>query len=236
MIASATLPHPSIFFSTEQFVAEAKTANYGTLRAVIVLTLKSTLACYFQYFQEAIDFCEEAEHVGKQVVNISFARLSWLFALTYAHLRIYLAYGRRKNLGKFRKYKKLLAKLSSDGSPDAETLLVFISALEMTIKRKIDKQQLIDGFENAISHLSEKGNLCLEGLLVEQAGFDLAKRGHRTESRIYIDRALDIYQFKWCSVAKHEWLTERSARSYAQTEGSLSPSQIGSVIICDKTV
>lgn len=216
---------------SDRFWVESRNANYGTLRDVIALTLKSSLACYFGYFKEATEFCEEAERIGKQVVLFSFGRLSWLYGLSFAHFELYRDSGKRRHLGKARKYKKLLAKLASDGSSDAETLLMFISVVEMTLKKKVDKQQMLDAMESAVSHISAQRNHCLEGLLIEKVGFDFARRGHQSEAGSCFDRALDIYQNKWCSNAKYQWLLQhRASFRHAREDSLLNPSQIGNVI------
>lgn len=219
----------------DRFIVEVNNAQYTTL-SVAATILKSTLACYFRYFQKAIEMCEEYEGIGK-VVQFSYGRMSWAHVLSFAHFEQYRATRKRKHLRKARRYKSLLVKLASEGSPDAATLVVFVSAVEMTLRKNIDKQQLVNVFETAASHLTEKGNYRLLGLLNEQAGFDFARRGHLKEARVHYDQALEIYQNQWCSNAKYEWLLEHTAKYTAPAQEPLSQGinmQIGNVIVYRK--
>lgn len=220
---------------SEQFALDVEKTKYTTLRG-IALSLKFALACYFRYFKEAIKLNEEAERTGK-AVRLSYGRLSLLYGLAFAHLELYRESGKRRHLTKARKSRKSLEKLASEGSPDAVTLLIFISAVEMmALKTKFGTttREIMDATDSAISQLAKRGNYRLEGMLNEHAGFDFARSGHLAEARVYFDQALEVYQNKWCSSAKHQWLLEQSARYSTRMHEVNAPNmQIGSVIVCN---
>lgn len=197
-----------------------------------MLSYKCILACYFGYFKEATEFCIQAENV-KNAVQISYGQMSKTFAVSFSHFEHYRVTGNRKYLRKGRQSRKKLEEISIQGSPDAETILAFVCAVEMSLKRSLGKKNVLDIYNNAISFVVESGNHRLEGLLNEHAGFDLVRRGHLPEARSYFKRAIEVYEHTWHSNAKFEWLTEKSAAYSEEPAETASPaSQVGSFIVC----
>lgn len=152
----------------------------------------------------------------------------------FSNLELYRDSRNKKHLRKARRSKKELVKFLSRGCPEAAPIVAFVGAVELTLQRNIDHQELIDAFNDAIHGLAEKENHGLGALLNEYAGFDLAKRGHLTAAKSYFTRALDIYQNQWCSSAKYQWLLERSAKYTLDSRDEVTPTRVGSVIVCDK--
>lgn len=165
--------------SSDHFFREVESANFATLRAT-AQSLKCTTAGFFRCFKEAIALYEE---IDGETMDPTYGRLPLLQCASYSHFELYRVSGKRGHLAKARRYKKLLEKLASNGSSDAATFSVYVSAVELTAKKKVDKEQLLKSVENAISKVVKKGNYVVEGMLNEHAGFDFARRGHLAEAR-----------------------------------------------------
>lgn len=215
--------------SSDHFFHEVENAS----QRATALSLKCYTAGYFRCFKESTDFSDKLDANGRSM-GLSYGRISLLYRLSFAHFELYRASGKRRHLGKARRYRKHLAKLASDGSSDAAMYLLFASAVELTSKKKVGKQQLLDSFENAISKVAEKGNYLLEGTLNEQAAFDLARRGHLSEAHRFFARALVVFRDLWCSNAKYQWLLEKTVIFTEKNKKPWSPAaQIGNVIVCN---
>lgn len=198
-----------------------------------MLSFKSFLACWFGYFKEATEFCEQADKI-ENTTKITYGQLPRALAVSFCNFEHYRVTGIRKYLRKGRQSRKYLEKVARQGSPDAKTTLVFVCAVEMSLKQSIGKQQVLNNYNNAISIFAKERNHRMEGRLNEHAGFDLVRRGHISEARSYFKRALEVYKYQWHANAKYEWLLEQSVMYIEGPQESLSPaSQIGSYIVCD---
>jgi tetratricopeptide (TPR) repeat protein len=105
-------------------------------------------------------------------------------------------------------------------NPNAPQFVALLVAQEASSMRRKDRfvhadDLLIELFDNAIEMLSESKQVQFEDLANEQAGFSFARRGRRSLSVKYFERALQIYKDEWGSLAKYNWLKERSTRALA---------------------
>lgn len=129
----------------------------------------------------------------------------------------------------------------SEGSPDAVPFYAFVSTMEVSVQKKaVNINELMNVYNRALSVIAATGACHMEGLMNEQAGFDLAQRGHVSEANVYFERALDIYKNRWGSNAKYEWLLMMQAAQFDSTslfsmgkESDAITPQIGNTIVCD---
>lgn len=222
----------------DDFLLAAKHANHPIL-AVVAAILKCVLAAFFRYFTHADNFRIMAESFG-DIAMSSYGRIPFIFCASFTNYELYRRAGKRKHLRKARYYKKALRDMVSEGSPDAVPFYAFASTMEVSVKNAVNFDELMNVYNRALSVIVETGSCHIEGLMSEQAGFDLAQRGYVSEANVYFERALDIYKTRWGSNAKYEWLLMQAAQfdatSLMDKESDVITPQIGITIVCDEGV
>ena len=126
----------------------------------------------------------------------------------------------------------------SRGCLDVSSWYAFLCTIEVSLKNSTGLDKLLDTYSQALAVFEEYGPCQIEGLMNEQAGFDLARRGHVSEANTYFKRALHIHKHQWCSDAKYQWLLEEMAQYSTideKEEGTITP-QIGNTIVCSNIV
>jgi histidine kinase len=194
----------------EAYLHQTLSTN-NNMQATIVLLWKSKLAVEFG----------GGKKYGMDTARWSFGGPSYLFLQARAHFGIFESSGRSGNLGKARRYMRLLQKMVDNGCPDAAPLCAFLVAQEATLRKRraIDESVLRTAYQRGIDHFVKSKSCDLEGMLSERAGFDFAERGLNAEAERYFSRALFLFKNEWGATAKHNQLRHDSARALGVSTG-----------------
>lgn len=173
--------------------------------------LKGILAFTFGFY-------EKAENIlYKLTIPLDQKKSFMVFPIyLYYSLILYLRYestGYRRYLYRARKFHNILKCCHVAGNPNAAPHLRLAQALELSVKAKASLTRVRDAFSCAIELLEQAGLTHFVGIANELAGYALAKLdGHHKEevssSSVYLQQAVDIYQYKWGATAKSRWLAE----------------------------
>lgn len=184
----------------DDFMLAVRKANHPVL-AVIAMIVKSMLAVFFRYFEDASDYCDMMETFGK-AAKMSHGQVPSLFCAAFANYELYRKSKKRKHLRKARKHKNLLEDMLSTGCQDARGWHAFLVAVDLSLKKSVCIHELLDTYIKTTALLEKGGPAHVEGVMNEQAGFDLARRGYESKAHPFFERALAVYKYKWCSNAK----------------------------------
>lgn len=100
--------------------------------------------------------------------------------------------------------------METAGCYNAIPLVAMLHAEAQARRVRDDKASLLAAYGRGIDYLAEHGLLPFEASLNDQAGFECARRGWRTEADDYFKEALHIYKHRWGAKAKYSWLVEKS--------------------------
>ena len=191
---------------------------------------KLQLACQFGYYSVIPSLLEALDTDGQAAKN-HFNFYLWQFYGSMASFELFRRTGKRKHLSDARSYQKALQKASGGINPNIPPFLALLSAEELSLK-KSGSPFIATSFNQAIKAFADAGLVNIEALANERAGFVFARKLKIRQLAVrYFDRALDIHQNDWGSIAKYEWLQHVSSKCLGALEqqGSIAEPDFGVV-------
>ena len=198
------------------YVYEAIAANHVML-ATMVLFYKAQLACWFGFWSLSESVCKEMMSTGKSYGYTFAVMPSSLFG-GIASYSLYKENGLRKHLKFARKNRKTLRAADSRGCPNASAFLMLLDAEDQSVQKRMVPDEVSAAFRQAIDKMAAEGFPHFEGLANERAAFFQVKLGNRADAENYFARAMELYKYEWGSIAKYDWLKEKSAKALVKLD------------------
>jgi predicted ATPase len=171
------------------FLNDVTVANHPVV-TVGCLIAKAQTACYFDQYSYAADIYREVETMDLDAMRFSFAAPYYWWNAARTFYSLHEMSGKRRDLWRARKYRRLLQRIAKSGCPNATPLEAFLVTQDLARAKHIDDEKLYTVYEQGIQQMADADLVHLEGLLNEKAGFHYAKRERRAEAERYFDRVL----------------------------------------------
>jgi protein kinase len=169
---------------------------------------KLQLAYHFGFYRIAASCARAVATYGKSLPQRHINVYTWYCFASSVGYELYGSTGKRCHLNTARKYHIAMRKLLP--SPDCIPFLSFLDAQELASKKKALPTHVAAAYVRAINAMAEMNWVHMEALVNERLVFYLISVDHFDDAEPYFDRALGLYRDGWGSIAKYEWLKERS--------------------------
>jgi predicted ATPase len=202
------------------YMHKAIAAKHNLL-VLLAWSYKAQLACLFGFWSVSESLYEEIKGIG-QFFRYSFGLLPHSLFAGIASYSLYAQNNKRKHLRRARRKRVNIARAVSRGCPNGAAFLSMLDAEDLSVRKSATTQDVMAAYTRAIDAMASEGLPHTEALAYERAGFFLAKAGNRLEAIHYFERALRLYNYKWGSYAKHDWLLEASAKALGKAQNEES--------------
>lgn len=104
---------------------------------------------------------------------------------------------------------------------------------ELSLRTRIDEREFVAELDRVVEALGD-GNLQYKAMANEDAGFAFARLGNREQAESCFESSMDIYLHEWGSLAKYQWLAQKSAESMAWMNDAIVEKSVGPIgdVVC----
>jgi len=199
-----------------RYMRDAIEANHSIL-IMVSWSRKAQLACLFGFWALAESVYRDMSTMGP-AFHFSYAVVSGSFYAAIASYSRYMETGNHKHYKIAQGYKKKLERVAAIGSPNAIPFLPFLDAEELAVRKSLVPTVVSAAYTKAIDVMKSADLVHLEAYANERAGFYHARLENRSAAETHFNRAMELYRFEWGSIAKYEWLAEKSQKALSRLD------------------